>query len=861
MKNFAISPSRLSRTLLLLLVVFSVQQAYGQKKPKGGGEEPKKEAPSKDDTKKISDLIKKHAVYEGLFTLYQDSATGSLKMLIKKDQIGQEFIYFSQMADAPVGAGGFRGNYQSSKVFKIEKYFNKIEFVTQNTSSYFDPNNALSKAAEANMPHAIMASLKIEGMNDDETQYLINVDDLFLQETLEQIKPPSFPGQSPFAFTLGNLDKDKSKVNAVRNYAENTDIAVEYVYSKSSALNGAERDITDARNVSMKVYHSLIRMPDNDFVPLIDDPRVGYFVTDVTDMTSLDNANYRDLVHRWHLVKKDPNAAISEPVEPIVWWIENTTPEHIRPLIKTAAEQWNIAFEKAGFRNALVVKQQEDDADWDAGDIRYNVLRWTASPFPPFGGYGPSFVNPRTGQILGADIMFEYRSVIGRLQNEDFFSKPKSAAEEILALNCSHVGCEASNLGAINNSFAGMVLQYLDGVEMENSKMIKEFIHYLILHELGHTLGLNHNMKSSQLHDLKNVHNEALTAKVGLMGSVMDYPSVNVASNRSKQGQYYTTCPGPYDIWAIQFAYQQNRTAEETQALLNRSTEHDLLFGNDADDMRSAGKGIDPRVNIYDLSSDAIEYGIERLKLVDTLASEMMKKYIEPNTSYHNHVVAYMGMLRQYADVAQTVTRYVGGVYLDRAMIGQAGATVPYLPVELAKQKLAMKTLSDYYFAPNAIQFAEGMYQYLQTQRRGFNHFSAPEDPNVHEHVLRIQTEALNHLLHRNTLQRIVDSKTYGNTYDLSMMMTDLTDAIFKADIAGNVNTFRQNLQLSYTNMLIDMVVGEESAGYMPVVQSHAVYFLKEIKKMTASTAGDISTRAHKSHLSTLIENALQEIK
>src|SRR3989338_6571246 len=185
MKNFVISPSRLSRALLLILVLFSVQQVYGQKKKKGGDDEPKKETPSKDAPKKISDLIKKHAVYEGLFTLYKDSATGSLKMLIRKDQIGQEFIYFSQLADAPVGAGGFRGSYQGSKVFKLEKYFNKIEFVTQNTSSYFDPNNALSKAAEANMPHAIMASLKIEGVNDDESEYLINVDDLFLQETLE----------------------------------------------------------------------------------------------------------------------------------------------------------------------------------------------------------------------------------------------------------------------------------------------------------------------------------------------------------------------------------------------------------------------------------------------------------------------------------------------------------------------------------------------------------------------------------------------------------------------------------------------------------------------------------------------------
>ena len=149
-------------------------------------------------------------------------------------------------------------------------------------------------------------------------------------------------------------------------------------------------------------------MPDNDFEPRFDDPRVGYFSTEVDDQTSTSSTPYRDLIHRWDLKKKNPEAAISEPVTPITWWMENSTPLEWRETIKAAVLQWNIAFEKAGFKNAIVVKQQPDDADWDAGDIRYNVLRWTSSPQPPFGGYGPSFVNPRTGQILGADIMLEF---------------------------------------------------------------------------------------------------------------------------------------------------------------------------------------------------------------------------------------------------------------------------------------------------------------------------------------------------------------------------------------------------------------------------------------------------------------------
>ena len=152
--------------------------------------------------------------------------------------------------------------------------------------------------------------------------------------------------------------------------------------------------------MNVTLQHSFIAVPENKYQPRYEDPRVGYFVTQVTDMTDPEDVTpYRDLIHRWHLEKKHPEQFISEPVEPIVWWIENTTPHEFRDAIKEGVLAWNKAFEKAGFNNAIQVKVQPDTASWDAGDIRYNVLRWTSSPDPPFGGYGPRFVNPRTGQI------------------------------------------------------------------------------------------------------------------------------------------------------------------------------------------------------------------------------------------------------------------------------------------------------------------------------------------------------------------------------------------------------------------------------------------------------------------------------
>ena len=662
---------------------------------------------------------------------------------------------------------------------------------------------------------------------------------------------------------LGNLDKDKTKINRIRNYPANTDLAIEYVYSKSNTLNNGTRSVADGRNVSIKVYHSLIEMPNNDYEPLIDDPRVGFFTTQVTDMTTITSANYRDLVHRWNLKKKDTSAVISEPVEPIVWWMENTTPKEIRPIIKKAGEQWNIAFEEAGFKNAIVIKQQPEDADWDAGDIRYNVLRWTSSPSPPFGGYGPSFVNPRTGEILGADIMFEYKSLTNQIRVEKLLGDNNMENDElpIDLAHCSHTLCYAGDMAQMDNVFATFALKTLGTEQIEKSIIIEQFLYYLVLHEMGHTLGFNHNMKSSQLHSLADIHNTEITSKVGLIGSVMDYPSINFALDNTKQGQYWTTRPGPYDMWAIKFAYQTGRTNKETIDLMAQSTQHDLLFGNDADDMRSAGKAMDPRVNVGDLTSDAIAYAAERFKLTRLVGAGLLKNLKEDGKSYHDHRIAYYSLLREQAKAATTISRYIGGVYVDRAFMGQEGATKPFIPVPLEKQKEAMKALDEYVFSTDAFTFPNDIYNYLQLQRRGFDFFGAGEDPKIHETVLANQKSILNHLLHKNTLQRIVNSELYGNSYKLADFMSDLNNSIFKSDISGSVNSFRQNLQIAYTKMLIEMVTNPKSKMHIHNVRSNAIYNLKLINKMANNSAGDISTKAHKSHLLLLIENALKEVK
>ena len=847
----------------ILFLSFNNVSAQKKKKGKGKGATPAAAKKDKDAPKKISEVTKKCKKIDGLFPLYQDTTTGAIKMVINEKQLGNEYIYFSQIANGVLDAGAFRGSYRGSKVFKIEKYYNKIEFVTQNTSSYFDPANAISKSAGANMSEGVMASLKIVGVDKEKGLYLIDANALFLKETFSQIKPARRPKQSPTAFTLGNLDIEKTKINSIRNYPENTDLAIEYVYSKGSVYNGGSRAVTDGRNVSIKVFHSLIKMPENDYEMLIDDPRVGYFTQQQTDMTSTGSVPYRDLVQRWHLKKKDPTAAVSEPVEPIVWWMENSTPVIWRETIKNAVLQWNVAFEKAGFKNAMVVKMQPDNADWDAGDLRYNVLRWTSSPRAPFGGYGPSFANPRTGQLLGADIMLEFVHFTNRVMYDKIFDL---AASEDKYTPLTHLSqdphfCSQGHLIQENTMFGSAVLAAAGGSDLEMERMKKEAMTALIMHEVGHTLGLNHNMKASQIYSPAQLADADFIKGKCLTGSVMDYAAMNLTLDRSKQGHYSDVAVGPYDIWAIQFGYTPFKNQKEKADLLALSTNPELIFGNDADDMRAPGKAIDPRVMVGDLSNDQITYSENMFALVDQTMKDVKTKFSKEGESYQELRRVYYVLNRQRSTASGVVSRFIGGVYVDRAMAGQKGETKPYTPVSLADQKRAMAFLKKYVFAPNAFESPNDLYNYLAMQRRGYGFFAGPEDPKIHQTVLRSQTNVLRHVLHHNTLQRIVDSELYGNEYSLSSFMTDLNGAIFKEDIAGSVNSFRQNLQIAYTKDLISMVVGPKSKRYISNAQSMAVYNLKQIKKMASVSSGNISSKAHKEHLATLVNNALKEVK
>ena len=791
------------------------------------------------DEETFDEYLEKFSSYEGFFNLYRDEEEGKVYLLINGDQLDNEFIYFAHILDGVVEAGSWRGNYLDNGILKFNKYFDQIRLIRVNTGYYFDETNALSKSRNANISDSVIESLGIVKTNKEKNKILIEVTSLFLSEALTKIHSPRDRDDSDKKFSIGSISRSKSSINNIYNYPENSDIEVSYVFNSPS---NEPENTQDKRNNSVKVRYSFISYPDEGFETRFENQNIGYFTEQVTDLTSIDITPYRDLINKWRLEKKDPAANLSPPIKPIKFWIENSTPLELRELIKDAALQWNIAFEKAGFINAIEIDIQPDDAQWDAGDIRYNTIRWTSSPNPLFGGYGPSFTNPRTGEILGADIMLEWIYLTNRIRYSEIFDDTKN-----------HTHCEYSSLKHENKLFASLAAKITDGNIDELDRLYKEDLYQLILHEIGHTLGLNHNFAASTLHDNNDIHNPEVTYEEGLSSSVMDYHALNIAPKGKPQGQYADIKPGKYDILAIRYGYTPNLTDQELSEIISLTKTDDYLFGNDADDMRSPGKGIDPRINTSDMTNSPMDYAYERILLSQSMIPELYEKLKTESDSWESIYQGYRILLRQIHVSAEVISRQVGGIYVSRSQMEDKNKP-PYSVVPYADQRKALRLLADVYFNNSKMIIPKKIAERMQRERRGFEFYGKTEDPKIHKFILNGQKKVLRHFTNSKVLKRLTDSSLYGNKYLPSEMLDDLTNAIFNNNNNSSINSLDQNLQDYYVSRLLLIL---NSINFDSPSSAAAFVNLKKINSYLFSPSADKNTEYHKELLRWKISKAL----
>jgi hypothetical protein len=808
----------------------------------------------------FSELETRASESEGLFNFYRLNDTGELYLEVRKDQLEQDFLHLVTAQDGLAVNWTMRGGYLGKRVLRLREDFDKLVIEQVNTQHYFDPESALSRAAAANLPPSVLAIADITDKSE-EGDLLVKVDPVFLSEALHQIRSAADPKAEPGTqFNLGELSEGKTRLKEVRGYPDNVDLLVNYVYEEAAPLVSGGPGQTDPRVTVMLIQHSFVKLPDNNFQPRFEDPRVGYFTDRVTDQTSHSATPYRDPIQRWNLEKKNPEQAISEPLQPIVFWLENTTPYEYREVIREAVLTWNQAFESAGFRNAIVVEIQPDDADWDAADIRYNVLRWTASDESPWGGYGPRFSDPRTGQIVGADIMLEHRWITRHMEDDRDFSEALLPAS---LSDASQVpGCQLGRYKQTQMMVARALLA-VNASTVAESELVRQSIFDLVTHEVGHTLGLNHNFIASYYLSPQQLAEVDTTLEKGVSASVMDYLSINFSPVGQPQADYYPLKPGPYDHWAIEYGYSEalrDGMAERQRldALLANSTKPGLAFGHDADDMRSSRSGIDPRFMIFDQSSDPVAYAAQRVELIESLMPQLRDKIATENKSWQELFDAYLNLTGEWARQMTVASRWIGGVHVDRSFQGQSGAQLPLIPVARERQLAAVALLGDKLFAPEALQFDQSLYPYLQRQRRGFDLWSQAQDPKLLDRGLAVQKSVLGHLLNPVTLSRISDSELYGNGYPLTEFMADLRRAIFDADIESTVSPRRQQLQREYIGMLLQIVDHEADNNYGYLSKSSSYYQLQVQQNALASRPmTDEATQAHTLALLNHIESVL----
>ena len=776
------------------------------KKPKGM-------SGKKKEYKTIEEFIDdgEYASIDGFMNILHETDKDKYYLVLNEDQLNKEFIYFTYILNGPSDAGPSGGDMGEAFILEFRKFKEDIGIYKKNTKFIYDDSNKISQSKLTNIIEAFLGRFSV--VVSEDSKYLINIDKMFLSEMLVAITP-NIPKEymEYYNLILGRPDKSKTFIDEVKNYEKNTSFKVRYGFYNPKPKSGSSIDaVTDKRYTFVDGLHLFVEMPDDKFEPRVADQRIGYFSEKVTDLSTYDSNNARDLMNRWRLIKKNPEAELSEPEEPLVYWVENSTPEEIRPFVVKGIEAWNKAFEKAGFKNAIIAKIQPDDADWDAGDVRYNVVRWASTPDPRYSGYGPSVANPRTGEIIAADIVQEFNAIK-----------------------------------------RGYTYRKLWGYTKENDPL-EQWIVSLTMHEVGHTLGLRHNFKSSWIYDAKEVHDVSVTGD-NHIGSVMDYDPINLAPEGITQGNFFPTGPGFYDIWAIEFGYTPSFTDEERENLLSKSSQPEYIFGTDGDAMSSPGVNIDPRNYRGDMSNDPITYTSDRIKTLDAKIAELPDIFLINGETSSEFRSIFYSLTSEKGRFLDGVSRLIGGVYSNRIVNDSNKDITPFEAVSYEDQKRAMSLIKEELLSNNAFSFDENLLKYLQSEKRAAYSPGrrGNEDPQLHDLVLSLQGRTIAHILHPTVMMRLVDSSQYGNTYMPDEVLSDLFDGIF---VQREVpTTFKMNLQSKYVDSLISALIDDD---YDEISKSAIYASLVDIRNFTKIPYGDSKTKVHYKFLNWKASKAL----
>ncbi|MFH1686637.1 MAG: zinc-dependent metalloprotease [bacterium] len=859
--------------------------------PGVSSEESKEPKKKKDgDEKPFAEMIKDKVAIEGLFTFYHDTTDNSWLMALSPEQLGPVYLC-GITRSATAGAFYDQGAMGRTFPFFVKRVGKNIMFMEKNLRFRADSTAALARALPSAVSDHLWATTEIVSLPQDSTNtVLIKPDDLFVLDI------------NHVGYFLGNLaktgmsmDKNNSYLEQIKSFPENTEIDTRLHFKTNQPLPSST--MQNPYSMFHRYHFSLSSIPETDYMPRIADDRVGHFQTMYQDYTNLDvETPYIRFIDRWNLKKKFPDSALSEPVEPIVFWIENTVPEEYRPAMVKAVEFWNPSFEKIGFKNVMVAKQMPDTADWDPADVRYNVIRWMIQPGAAY-AVGPSRANPYTGQIYDADIRFSSDWVRYMYTLVEYFIDPVSfngdfpesewtdpfrieppsevgfnPGDDKYGRVCNYAQ-ESAQDAAFGMAYLSAVTDDLEGKDSVLQHYVNTYLTEILAHEVGHTLGFRHNFKASTIYTLDQINDPNWTRVHSTSGTIMDYLPPNIAGPDKPQGDFFAHVPGPFDDWMTEYAYSEfgAATPEEELPQLEKIAEKapraDLIYGTDEDAVGWSTQAVDPYCNLHDHGSDPLAYAQHRVNLTRHLWHSAIDRFDKPGNRYQKMLQSFQTGWRAYRELALIASKFIGGLQRYNHHIGDPGGKIPFETIPAATQRRAIAMLKDNLFAADAFDLPADLLNKLQPERFGdFNWsvYSRPVDYPLHQAVINIQMLALSRLYSPTILMRLVnnveryaDNEEPYTTYDL---FTEVRRAIWSEIVAPeNVNSFRRQLQLAHLNLITRIYLSE--AGSYPVdartlAANDLSILLKAAKNAVASGNLDQMTKAHFAEVTRQIEAA-----